>query len=305
MTSPVPLHIVSGKGGTGKTSVALALAHHYARQGARVLVCEVEQRHGLTELAAVPPLTLGVPRLLFTVGQAEVSGLSIDARPALEDYLETKFHLGAATRLLDRAGFVDFATTIAPGLRDVLLVGKVYQAARLRMKGRDQSYDVVVLDAPPTGKLHTFLTAGDALADLVRVGPIREHADSVMEFLRAPQTRIHLVAVPQELAVTETLEARADLARLAMPLGRVLVNKVRAERPPLSAADLPGVPAALLEAYESERLVALAEQSWLTTLTAGAPERPPLLLPLLPTEVDRAAVRLLAEVLGRTWEEPA
>ena len=112
-------------------------------------------------------------------------GLAIDAEDALLEYLESFYHLGFAGRALDKFGATDFATSIAPGLRDVLLTGKVYEAVRRQAKGLDDAYDAVVLDAPPTGRIAQFLNIHEAVSGLAKVGPIRNQADSINTMLRA------------------------------------------------------------------------------------------------------------------------
>ena len=117
-----------------------------------------------------------------------VFGLAIDAEDALLEYLETFYHLGIAGKALDRFGAVDFATSIAPGLSDVLLTGKVYEAVRRGEKRAANAYDAVVLDAPPTGRIAQFLNVHEAVAGLAKVGPIRHQADSIMRVLRSATT---------------------------------------------------------------------------------------------------------------------
>ncbi len=307
MSGAVPLHIVSGKGGTGKTTAALALAAVLARPGDDVLVCEVEARNSLTEAAGVDPIPPGQERRLFDAGAGRVSALSVDPRHALTDYLETNFRLGLAGRVLERSGFVDFATELAPGLKDVLLIGKVYQAARRRTKGAPDPMDAVVLDAPPTGRLETFLTAGDSLSDLVKVGPIRGQAESIMGLLRAPTTLIHLVTTPTEMAVTETLQAMAAIERHGLRLGRIILSMVHPHVPTL--ADLPGLSVGaavrLRDALETDRRLAASQQRWIDTVAeaAAAARLPtPVMLPLLPTEVRPETIAHLADLLAAQAE---
>ena len=96
-------------------------------------------------------------------------GLSIDAEDALIEYLDTFYHLSIAGKALDRFGAIDFATSIAPGLRDVLLTGKVYEAVRRKIKNKPNAYDAVVLDAPPTGRIAHFLNVHAAVAGLAKL----------------------------------------------------------------------------------------------------------------------------------------
>ena len=221
------LHIVSGKGGTGKTTIAAALACALATSGRRVLVCEVEGRQGITELFGTSRLVDAEERrLLRTPAGGAVFGLAIDPEDALLEYLETFYHLGLAGRALDRFGAVDFATSIAPGLRDVLLTGKVYEAVRRGIKQRPNSYDAVVLDAPPTGRIAQFLNVHTALAGLARVGPIRNQADSIMRLLRSATTVVHLVTLLEDMPVTETEEAVAALRPTQIKVATVIENMV-------------------------------------------------------------------------------
>jgi anion-transporting ArsA/GET3 family ATPase len=131
--------------------------------------------------------------------------------------------------VLDRFGAVDFATTIAPGVRDVLLIGKVYEAAG-RRAGKGPSapaYDAVVLDAPPTGRVVRFLNVNAEVADVAKVGPIRSQADSITRMLRSHTTAVHVVTLLEEMPVQETVDALAELRRTDLPLGAIVVNQLR------------------------------------------------------------------------------
>ncbi len=221
------LHIVSGKGGTGKTTMAGALACALATRGRRVLVCEVEGREGIAELFDAEPLRgAGERRLVRTPAGGTVHGLSIDPENALMEYLETFYHLGLAGKALDRFGVIDFATSIAPGLQDVLLTGKVYEVARRLIKNRPNAYDAVVLDAPPTGRIAEFLNVHEAVADLAKVGPIRGQADSITAVLRSDHTVVHLVTLLEDMPITETFEAITGLEPTRIALGTVIANMI-------------------------------------------------------------------------------
>ncbi len=225
MTPRHTWHIISGKGGTGKTTIAGGLACALATSGRRVLICEVEGRQGIAELFDVPPLTGAEERRISrTPAGGTVYGLAIDAEDALMEYLDTFYHLSLAGKALDRFGAVDFATSIAPGLRDVLLTGKVYEAVRRKIKNRPNAYDAVVLDAPPTGRIAQFLNVHAAVAGLAKVGPIRNQADSIMRLLRSATTTVHLVTLLEDMPVTETEEAAAALRPTQIRIGSVIEN---------------------------------------------------------------------------------
>src|SRR3954452_20765601 len=141
------LHVVSGKGGTGKTTVAAALALALAAGGKQVLLREVEGRQGLAQLFDSPPLPYQEKKVAVAQGGGDVYALAVDAEQALLDYLHMFYKLspnGVAARTLRRMGAIDFATTIAPGMRDVLLTGKVKEAVSRRVGDR-RVYDAVVL----------------------------------------------------------------------------------------------------------------------------------------------------------------
>ncbi|HEY3560654.1 MAG TPA: ArsA-related P-loop ATPase [Kribbella sp.] len=220
------LHVVTGKGGTGKTTVAAAMALALAEQGKRVLLCEVEGRQGLAQLFDVPPLPYVERRIAHGPGGGEVFALAVDAEAALLEYLDMYYHLGRAGKALEKVGAIDFVTTIAPGLRDVLLTGKVYEATRRKAHGR-LAYDAVVLDAPPTGRIGRFLNVNHEVAGLAKVGPIRNQADAIMGMLRSDVTRIHLVTLLEEMPVQETLDAVGQLEALDLRIGSIVVNMVR------------------------------------------------------------------------------
>jgi anion-transporting ArsA/GET3 family ATPase len=222
----VRLHVVTGKGGTGKTTVAAALAIALAGHGRRTLLVEVEDRQGIAQLFDTPPLPYEERKVAVGAGGGDVLALPVDPEEALLEYLEMFYRLGRAGRGLRRIGAIDFATTIAPGMRDVLLTGKVYEAVR-RRKGTEHLYDAVVLDAPPTGRITQFLNVNSELAGLAKVGPIRTQADNVMGLLHSKRTAVHLVTVLEDMPVQETADGIDELRRQQLPVGGVVVNLAR------------------------------------------------------------------------------
>jgi anion-transporting ArsA/GET3 family ATPase len=232
----VRLHVVTGKGGTGKTTVAAALALALAEGGRKVLLVEVEERQGLAQLFDVPPLPYSERKLAVARGGGDVFGLAVYAREATYEYLDMYYHLGRAGRALDRMGVIEFATTIAPGMRDVLLTGKTYEATRRRRPDQSFVYDAVVLDAPPTGRIVRFLGVNSAVTSLARVGPINRHAAAITDLITSPRTAVHIVTVLEEMPVQETADTVAALEKARIPVGAVVVNQIR--RPHLGIRDL-------------------------------------------------------------------
>jgi anion-transporting ArsA/GET3 family ATPase len=223
----VKLHVVSGKGGTGKTTVAAALALALAAGGRQVLLTEVEGRQGIAQLFDTPPLPYEERKVAVARGGGEVYALAIDPEQALLEYLEQFYNLRRAGSMLKRLGAIDFATTIAPGMRDVLLTGKVMEATTRERRGGGRLYDAVVMDAPPTGRIARFLNVNTEVAALARMGPVRQQADSVMALLRSSKTVVHLVTVLEEMPVQETIDGATQLRDTHLPVGAVLVNMVR------------------------------------------------------------------------------
>jgi anion-transporting ArsA/GET3 family ATPase len=313
------LLVVTGKGGTGKTTVAAALAMAAGLRGRRALAVEVEGRQGLARLFGRRSLDHQETRVA-----ERVAALAVDPEASLRDYLG-RYGFAPLARLLTWAKLTHFITAAAPGLGDVLLVGKVWEAAT-RAKG---GYDLVVLDAPPTGRVVPFLRAPETVAELARVGPIRHQADRVRELLDDPQqTGVLLTCLPEELPVTETLEGMASLRAAGLPVASVVANRVTDDRlggragrlaalakdpaPLLAAArragaelDGPGVAVLLAEARDRQRRV-VRERRLLKELRAGAGDLPVAELPSLAGGVGGPdGVRALARRLAEVPEEPA
>ncbi|HEX2417356.1 MAG TPA: ArsA-related P-loop ATPase [Micromonosporaceae bacterium] len=304
------LHIVTGKGGTGKTTAAAAMALALASGGQRTLLVEVEGRQGLAQLFDVPPLPYGDRKIAVPPGGGEVYALAVDAEEALLEYLDMFYRLGRAGRMLKRLGAIDFATTIAPGVRDVLLTGKIKEATTRVEKGR-RAYHRVVLDAPPTGRISRFLNVTAEVAGLTKVGPIKSQAEGVAALLRSPMAAVHVVTTLEEMPVQETLDAVAELRRLELSLGTVIVNMTRPElladatvtreslRRGLAAAGLPTdrdmIGGLLREVAEHQaqlrRETRLREE-------LGSAGRPVLELPFLSDGIDLSGLFTLADTLS-------
>ena len=219
------MHFVSGKGGTGKSTVAAALALALAAGGHKVLLIEVEGRQGMAQLFDVPPLPYQELKIATAERGGEVYALAIDIEAAFLEYLDMFYNLGIAGRAMGRVGAIEFATTIAPGLRDVLLTGKIKESVVRVDRNRNPVYDAVVVDAPPTGRIARFLDVTKAVSDLAKGGPVHSQAEGVVKLLHSEQTAIHLVTLLEALPVQETLEAIEELAELELPIGSVIVNR--------------------------------------------------------------------------------
>ena len=281
------LHVVTGKGGTGKTTVAAALAVALATDGRRVLLIEVEERQGIARLFDVPPMPYEERKIAVAPGGGEVRALAVDVEAALLEYFELFYNLGFAGRSLKRMGAVEFATTLAPGLRDVLLTGKAKETVTRRGHDNRPVYDAVVMDAPPTGRIVTFLNVTVAMADLARRGPIRSQADGVVALLHSADTVVHLVTLLEDMPVTETVEAITDLREVGLPVGSIIVNAVTESH--LAASSLVAVSQGRMDEH---RLGAGLAQLGI--------EPEPEMVAGLESELSEHAVRVLEEKECRT-----
>ncbi|MCU0278910.1 MAG: AAA family ATPase [Candidatus Nanopelagicales bacterium] len=316
--SRVRLHVVSGKGGTGKTTVAAALALALAKGGKKVLLLEVEGRQGIAQLFDTPPLPYQESKVAVAEDGGVVYALPVDPEDALLEYLEMFYGIKRGGYALRKLGAIDFATTIAPGVRDVLLTGKASEAVKRGEKINRPAYDAVVMDAPPTGRITRFLNVNTEIAGLAKVGPIRSHADSVMGVIRSARTAVHLVTLLEEMPVQETLDGIADLQAAGLPLGAVIINQSRHSE--LSAQELamaatsslpadelrsglraagidptePVLAAMIDEAADHAARVALQDSERERLAACGLPL---LELPLLSGGVDLAALYSLADAL--------
>ena len=220
------LLIVTGKGGVGKSTVAAALAMAGAATGRRTCLVEVEGRQMFSRLFSTQSWD-------FTEREFRPNlwGLSIDADASLREYLEMFYGARRLSRLVSNSSAVEFATTAAPGIKDVLLIGKIKEMERRRNPDGRFNYDLIVLDAPPTGRIVNFLRAPDATTELVNIGPIRDQAQTVLDMLTDPKrTHLQLVTLLEEMPVQETIDSAEALEELGVTLGPVIVNRVIDER---------------------------------------------------------------------------
>jgi anion-transporting ArsA/GET3 family ATPase len=200
-----------------------------------VLLVEVEERQAIARLFDLPPLPYEERKIAVAAGGGEVRALAVDVEKALLEYFSMFYSLGFAGRSLKRLGAVEFATTLAPGLRDVLLTGKVKETVTRVGTDRRPVYDAVVMDAPPTGRVVSFLGVTEAMSYLARRGPIHGQAEGVVRLLHSPDTVVHIVSLLEDMPVTETIEAVAHLKETKLPVGTVIVNAATESRLPAAS----------------------------------------------------------------------
>lgn len=214
------LLFVTGKGGVGKTTIAAALASLAAARGKRTLVCEVDAKGNLADFFETGPTAFEereiAPRLW---------AMSMDTEASLRQYLSLQLKLPLVTRVGPLARMFDFVATAAPGVREIVTVGKFCWEVR------ERHYDLVVVDAAASGHIVGQLAAPQAINELVRVGLVRSQTGWMLDILGDPdQTGAVIVAIPAEMPVNETIELRDRLAaETNVHLAAVVVNRVLPE----------------------------------------------------------------------------
>jgi anion-transporting ArsA/GET3 family ATPase len=245
--------IVSGKGGVGKTTAAAALALVAARTGRKVCVAEVDRKGTLAKLLGGGPVGYEPEEL-----SPGVWGMGIVPEDALAEYLNVQYHMKRISRVFTNTHFVDYITTAAPGLKDILVLGKIwYLEQGPTSGGTKHNFDTIIVDAPAAGHMLTFLAAPMGLANMVSVGPVRRQSDWLVEMLQDPaRTRVHLITLAEEMPVSETVETSVALeSKIGITTGPVFANAIYSE---------------LLSAPERKELEQLAEQRRIDELATEA-----------------------------------
>ena len=291
--------IVAGNGGVGKTTVVATLATMAARSGLSVLVVEVEGKSGLSTALGLPPLAY--EEVEATPG---LRARALSADDALLEYLDQRGLHRISGRLV-RSGTLDVVSTAVPGMRDILLLGKVKQ-----LEQSASAPDLIVLDAPAAGHAITFLTSARGLQDAVRVGPVRTQADEVVAMLADPaRCQVLLVTLPEETPVNEVTETAFALEdRVGIALGPVVVNQCLPSRwngsphavadATLARVDLPADEAVALDAATAFVGARRAIQQEQIARLAKRLPLPHIQLPFLDEEIGPDAIGLLADVFA-------
>ena len=215
----------TGKGGVGKSTVAAATAHLAASHGKRVLLVEVDAKGSVTELFEQPAVGFK-PQEVYP----GVLAMSMDTEASLREYLKLNLKVPVFGRLGPLAHALDFVANAAPGVKEILTIGKICWEVREIIDGRSD-FDIVVVDAAATGHIVAQLGAASTIRELVDVGPVRLQTEWMSELLADPAvTAVNVVTTPEEMPVTETIELVARVrAELDVPLGAVVVNRVLPE----------------------------------------------------------------------------
>jgi anion-transporting ArsA/GET3 family ATPase len=221
------LVVVTGKGGVGKTTVAAALGLLAARRGRRTVVCEVAQQERLAGLFGV-----------HDVGHTEVElapglfSVSVQPERAMHEWLRHQLKSGALAGLLGHSRLFGYLTAAAPGVTELVTVGKVWDLAQTKRRTGGSTFDTVIMDAPATGHALALLRAPRTYANIARVGPIARQAAQIDRFLRDPDaTGVICVALPEEMPVNETVDLERRLGEdLGLDIGQVVANGVLPER---------------------------------------------------------------------------
>ena len=214
------LLFVTGKGGVGKSTAAAALALLSATRGRRTLACEVDAKGDLADFYETSRPGFEPQKVASNLWH-----MAMDTEASLREYLHLQLRIPTISRLGPLAKVFDFVSTAAPGVREILTVGKI------GWEVRERHYDLVVVDAPATGHIVGQLTAPQAINDLVRVGQVREQTGWLADLLADPETTgLVIVTTPEEMPVRETIDlVRRVRSETRIDVAAIVVNRVLPE----------------------------------------------------------------------------
>ncbi len=222
------LVIVTGKGGVGKSTVSLALALAGAREGKRTILCELASQEHLSRV---------FHRAEVGFHEVEMAdnlwAISIDPDEAMREYVLLQLKVKAMRDLLFRSRVFTYLAAATPGLKELVTIGKIWELALDDRKvKRGRNYDLVIVDAPATGHGIGFLQTPRTFANVARVGPIRQQADALDEFLRdSHRTGVAIVSLPEEMPVNETAGLERGLeADVGVRVDRIFLNGLYPQR---------------------------------------------------------------------------
>jgi anion-transporting ArsA/GET3 family ATPase len=215
----------TGKGGVGKSTVAAATALLASRIGKRVLLVEVDAKGDVPAQFERKPVGFKPTEI-----HPGVLAMAMDTEASLREYLRLNLRVPVLGRLGPLARALDFVATAAPGVKEILTIGKIAWEVRESIEGR-ADFDLVIVDAAASGHIVSQLGAADAIRELVDVGPLRNQTQWVSDLLADPQiTAVNIVTTPEEMPVAETIELVQRLrTEVNVPLGNVVVNRVLPE----------------------------------------------------------------------------
>jgi anion-transporting ArsA/GET3 family ATPase len=284
------LVLVTGKGGAGKTTLAVALGLAAARRGKRVVLCEVAGRERVSQLAP------------------ELTTVTVDPELAKREWLRYQLKSRTLAAALGGSSLFQYLTAAAPGLSELVTMGKVWDLAQIEPRAGGPAYDLAIVDAPATGHGLAMLRAPGTYASIARVGPVGRHAERIDAFIRDPaQTGVLSVALPEEMPVNETVEFERALRRdLDVGIDAIVVNAVHPMR--FRASDIERIRAAAgnarvtraaLNAALSEHTRARAEHAQVRRLRRAAAAPVATLPRIFEPDLGREQIDLLSVELER------